>query len=71
MQRLNLILDSLKPTSGAQTAIARIDVAGTAANARVHGENVAAQIFTDSFIRLKIDVRGILVHKVNHIFPVT
>ena len=65
------IVDTLESSPNAQTAIARIDVAGTAANARVDSENVAGQRFTDFFNLLKIDGRWIIVNKVYHIYPGT
>ena len=70
IQKLYGIVDSLEPSPNAQTAIARIDVAGTAANARVDSENVAGQRFTDFFNLLKIDGRWIIVNKIYHIHPV-
>ena len=70
IQKLYGIVDTLEPSPNAQTAIARIDVAGTAANARVDSENVAGNRFTDFFNLLKIDGRWIIVNKVYHIYPV-
>lgn len=70
IQKLYDIVDTLPPSPDARTAIARIDVAGTAANARVDSENVAGQRFTDFFNLLKIEGRWIIVNKVYHIHPV-
>ena len=70
IQNLYDIVDTLPPSPNARTAIARIDVAGTAANARVDSENVAGQRFTDFFNLLKIEGRWIIVNKVYHMHPV-
>lgn len=69
MQKLYDIVDTLPPSPNARTAIARIDVAGTAANARVDSENVAGYRFTDFFNLVKIDGKWIIVNKVYHTYP--
>lgn len=71
IQELYQIVDTLETSPDPKTAIARIDVAGTAANARVDSEDVAGQRFTDFFNLLKIEGRWIIVNKVYHIYPVT
>lgn len=70
IQKLYDIVDTLPLSPNARTAIARIDVAGTAANARVDSENVAGQGFTDFFNLLKIEGRWIIVNKIYHMHPV-
>ena len=71
IQKLYDIVDTLESSPNARTAIARIDVAGTAANARVDSENVAGHRFTDFFNLLKIDGKWIIVNKVYHTHPAT
>jgi hypothetical protein len=66
IQKLYDIVDTLGPSANAQAAIARIDVAGTAANARVDSENVAGRRFTDFFNLVKIGGKWIIVNKVYH-----
>ncbi len=69
IQKLYDIVDTLPRSPDARTAIARIDVAVTAANARVDSENVAGQRFTDFFNLLKIEGEWLIVNKVYHIHP--
>jgi len=66
IQKLYDIVDTLEHSPKARTAIARIDVAGIAANARVDSENVAGYRFTDFFNLVKIDGKWIIVNKVYH-----
>ncbi|HSW03773.1 nuclear transport factor 2 family protein [Aquabacterium sp.] len=66
IQKLYDIVDTLTPSPNARTAIARIDVAGTAANARVDSDNVAGYCFSDFFNLLKIDGKWVIVNKVYH-----
>jgi hypothetical protein len=68
IQKLYDIVDTLEPSANARTAIARIDVAATAANARVDSENVAGLRFTDFFNLVKIDGTWIIVNKVYHTY---
>jgi len=68
IQKLYDVVDTLEPSANARTAIARIDVAGTAANARVDSENVAGLRFTDFFNLVKIDGKWIIVNKVYHTY---
>ena len=69
IQKLYDIVDTLEPSPNARTAIARIDVAGIAANARVDSENVAGYRFTDFFNLVKIEGKWIIVNKVYHTYP--
>ena len=71
IQKLCDIVDTFEPSPNARAAIARIDVAGTAASARVDSDNVAANRFTDFFNLLKIDGKWIVVNKVYHTHPGT
>ena len=66
IQKLYDIVDTLGVSPNARAVIARIDVAGTAANARVDSDNVAGYRFTDFFNLLKIDGTWIIVNKVYH-----
>ena len=68
IQKLYDIVDTLEPSPNARTAIARIDVAATVANARVDSENVAGLRFTDFFNLVKIDGKWIIVNKVYHTY---
>ena len=66
IHKLYDIVDAMPPSPGARTAIARIDVAGTAASARVDSDNVAGYCFSDFFNLLKIDGKWVIVNKVYH-----
>jgi hypothetical protein len=66
IQKLYDIVDTLGDSPNARVVIARIDVAGTAANARVDSDNVAGHRFTDFFNLLKIDGTWIIVNKIYH-----
>lgn len=69
IQKLYDIVDTFEPSPKAQAAIARIDIAGTAASARVDSDNVAGNRFTDFFNLLKIDGKWTIVNKVYHTHP--
>lgn len=66
IQKLYDIIDTLGVSPKARAVIARVNVAGTAANARVDSENVAGHRFTDFFNLLKIDGTWIIVNKIYH-----
>ena len=66
IQKLYDIIDTLGVSPKARAVIARIDVAGTAANARVDSDNVAGHRFTDFFNLLKIDGTWTIVNKIYH-----
>lgn len=66
IHKLYDIVDTMPPSPDARTAIARIDVAGTAASARVDSDNVAGYCFSDFFNLLKIDGKWVIVNKVYH-----
>ncbi|CAN5231686.1 nuclear transport factor 2 family protein [soil metagenome] len=67
IQKLYDIVDTLGVSPKARAVIARLDIAGTAANARVDSDNVAGHRFTDFFNLLKIDGTWIIVNKVYHV----
>ena len=66
IQKLYDIVDTLGVSPKARAVVARIDVAGTAANARVDSDAVAGHRFTDFFNLLKIDGTWIIVNKIHH-----
>lgn len=69
IRKLYDIVDTLGVSPNARAVIARIDVAGTAANARVDSDNVAGYRFTDFFNLVKIDGTWIIVNKVYYAQP--
>lgn len=69
IQKLYAVVDTLPPSPNPQVVIARIDIEGTAANARVDSDNVAGSRFTDFFNLLKIDGKWVIVNKIYHIYP--
>ncbi len=69
IQKLYDVIDTLPPSPQAQTAIARIDIVGTAASARVDSDNVAGNRFTDFFNLLKIDEKWTIVSKIYYTHP--
>lgn len=66
IQKLYDIVDTLGDSPKARAVIARIDIAGTAANARVDSDNVAGRRFTDFFNLMKIDGAWTIVNKIYH-----
>ena len=69
IQKLYDLVDTLPPSPNARTAIARIDIVGTAASARVDSDGVAGDRFTDFFNLLKIDEKWIIVSKIYYVYP--
>jgi hypothetical protein len=69
IQKLYDLVDTLPQSPNARTAIARIDIAGTAASARVDSNDVAGDSFTDFFNLLKIDDRWTIVSKIYYTHP--
>jgi hypothetical protein len=69
IQKLYDVIDTFQPSPKAQAAIARIDIVGTAASARVDSDNVAGTRFTDFFNLLKIDGKWTIVSKIYHTHP--
>ena len=69
IQKLYDLVDTLPQSPNAQTAIARIDIVGTAASARVDSDGVAGDSFTDFFNLLKIDGKWIIVSKIYYVYP--
>lgn len=64
VQKLYDVVDALPPYPGARAAIARIDIAGTAASARVDSDNVAGNRYTDFLNLLKVDGTWVIVSKI-------
>ena len=69
IQKLYDLVDTLPQSPNAQTAIARIDIVGTVASARVDSEGVAGDRFTDFFNLLKIGEQWIIVSKIYYVYP--
>jgi Putative lumazine-binding len=69
IQKLYDLVDTLPESPSARTAIARVDIAGTAASARVDSDGVAGDRFTDFFNLLKIDGTWIIVSKTYYVYP--
>ncbi|HSI58545.1 MAG TPA: nuclear transport factor 2 family protein [Ideonella sp.] len=69
IQKLYDVIDQLEPSPHARTAIARIDIAGTAASARVDSDHVAGNRFTDFFNLLKINGKWTIVGKIYYTYP--
>jgi len=69
IQKLYDLVDTLPESPNAQTAIARIDIVGTAASARVDSDGVAGDSFTDFFNLLKIDDKWTIVSKIYYVYP--
>jgi len=55
-----------RPSPEARAAIARIDIVGTAASARVDTDDISGFRFTDFFNLLKVDGRWTVVSKIYH-----
>ena len=61
------IIDSaFRPSPQAQAAIARIDIVGTAASARVDTDDISGFRFTDFFNLLKVQGEWAIVSKIYH-----
>lgn len=69
IQKLYDLVDTLPQSPNARTSIARIDIVGTAASARVDSDDVAGDCFTDFFNLLKIDDNWIIVSKIYYVYP--
>lgn len=69
IQKLYDLVDTLPQSPNARTAIARVDIAGTAASARVDTDGVAGDRFTDFFNLLKIGDEWIIVSKIYYVYP--
>ncbi len=57
---------AFRPSPEARAAITRIDIVGTAANARVDTDDISGFRFTDFFNLLKVDGRWTVVSKIYH-----
>ena len=69
IQNLYDVIDTFQPSPNAQAAIARIDIVGTAASARVDSDNVAGNRFTDFFNLLNIAGKWTIVSKIYYTHP--
>lgn len=70
IQGLFDIIDSVfKPSPNAKAAIARIDIVGTVASARIDTNDISGFCFTDFFNLLKIDGKWIIVNKAYYTHP--
>ena len=69
IQKAHDLVDTPPPSPKAQTAIARIEIVGTAASARVESDDVAGDRFTDFFNLLKIDEKWTIVSKIYYTHP--
>jgi len=57
---------SFKPSPEAQSVIARVDIAGSAASARIDTNDVSGFCFTDFFHLLKVEGKWIVISKIFH-----
>jgi hypothetical protein len=65
----NTIDTAFRPSPEAKAAIARIDIVGNAASARVDTDNISGYRFTDFFNLLKVDGKWTIVSKIYHTHP--
>ena len=61
-----IIDTAFKPSPKAKAVIARIDIVGTAASARVDTDNISGFHFTDFFNLLKVEGKWTIVSKIYH-----
>lgn len=67
IQNLFDIIDNdFKPSPMAKVAVARIDIVGTAASARVDTDDISGFRFTDFFNLLKVEGKWTVVSKIYH-----
>ena len=70
IQKLYDVIDNaFHPSPNAKAAIARIDIVGTAASARIDTDNVSGFCFTDFFNLLKVEGKWTIVSKIYHTHP--
>jgi len=62
----NVIDNHFKPSPNATSAVARIDIVGTAASARVDIDDFSGYRFTDFFNLLKVEGKWTIINKVYH-----
>lgn len=60
---------AFRPSPDARAAIARIDIVGAAASARIDTDGISGYRFTDFFNLLKVDGRWTVVSKIYHTHP--
>lgn len=57
---------AFRPSPEAQGVIARIDIAGTAASARIDTNDISGYCFTDFFNLLKVEGKWTVISKIYH-----
>lgn len=60
---------AFRPSPEATAAIARIDIVGTAASARIDTDDISGFRFTDFFNLLKVEGRWTVISKIYHTHP--
>ena len=58
--------NDFKPSPNAKGAVARVDIAGTAASARIDTDDISGFRFTDFFNLLKVEGKWMIVSKIYH-----
>jgi hypothetical protein len=66
IQGLFEAIDGLKPSPEAKGAVARIDIVGAAASARVDLDGICGFRFTDFFHLLKVEDKWTIISKIYH-----
>lgn len=70
IQGLFDVIDNVfHPSPEAKAAIARIDIVGTAASARIDTDDISGFRFTDFFNLLKVEGKWTVVSKIYHTHP--
>lgn len=64
IEKLYDVIDSFKPSPDARASFSRVEIAGTAASARVDSDGIAGSRYTDFLNLLKIDGKWTIVSKV-------
>lgn len=62
----DVIDNDFRPSPEAKGAVARIDIVGTAASARIDTDDISGFRFTDFFNLLKVDGQWTIVSKIYH-----
>lgn len=57
---------AFRPSPEAQGAIVKVDIAGTAASARIDTNDISGFCFTDFFNLLKLEGKWIVISKIYH-----
>lgn len=69
IEKLYAVIDSLEPSPGMRASYTRVEIAGTAASARVDSDDIAGSRYTDFLNLLKIDGKWTIVSKVYYRHP--